>query len=99
MHRFLHRFCVHHIHVFIFCPFSVTFAPFSHLAVNNTVGGWFSSLTQSMSLDDDSMSAELKMFNKLEQEAEKLEKSSALTKVPSEEDIDHTGVCCVCDLV
>lgn len=43
-------------------------------------------------MDDDSMSAELKMFNKLEKEAEILEKSTPLTKCPSEEDVDHTGV-------
>lgn len=42
--------------------------------------------------DDDSMSAELKMFNKLEKEAEKLEKTTALPKCHSEEDLDHTGV-------
>ncbi|KAL4237730.1 Phospholipase ddhd1 [Mactra antiquata] len=44
--------------------------------VNNTVGGWFSSFSKSMSMDNDSMSAELKMFNKLEKEAEILQKSS-----------------------
>ena len=47
-----------------------------------------------MSMDDEGMSAELKMFNKLEKEAEILEKTSSLTKCPPEEDVDQTGVYC-----
>ena len=62
--------------------------------VNNTVGGWFTSFAKSMSMDDDGMSAELKMFNKMEKEAALLEKKSPLTNQPSTstEAIDHTGV-------
>ena len=58
------------------------------------MGGWFSSITRG--LDDDKMSAELKMFNKMKKEAEKLEKSS-LSNIPStssnglEDSIDQTG--------
>jgi uncharacterized membrane protein (DUF106 family) len=62
--------------------------------VNNTVGGWFSTITKSMSMDNDSMTAELKMLNKLEKEAEILQKSSmskCTQQTSSMEDIDHTG--------
>lgn len=63
--------------------------------VNNTVGGWFNTFTKSMSMDNDSMSAELKMLNKLEQEAEILEKTSLANCQPqssSMEDIEHTDL-------
>lgn len=63
--------------------------------VNHTVGGWFSTITKGMSMDNDSMSAELKMLNRLEKEAEILEKSS-LNNCPNSntslEDIDKTDL-------
>ena len=63
------------------------------------MGGWFSSITRG--IDDDKMSAELKMFDKMKKEAEKLEKSS-LNSVPTsssnglEDSIDQTGKTRVC---
>lgn len=63
--------------------------------VSSSVGGWFSQITRS--LEDDKMSAELKMFNKMKKEAEKLEKSS-LCNMPSsstdrlEDSIDQTDL-------
>ena len=66
---------------------------FSFTLVNKQVGGWFNSFTKSMNMDDDTMSAELKMFNKMQKEAELIEKSSSLTQQTStqNEDIDQTG--------
>ena len=58
------------------------------------MGSWFSQITRS--LEDDKMSAELKMFNKMKKEAEKLEKST-MCNIPNtstsglEDSIDHTG--------
>ena len=70
-----------------------------HILVSSSVGGWFSSITRG--IDDDKMSAELKMFDKMKKEAEKLEKSS-LNSVPTsssnglEDSIDQTGITSVC---
>ncbi|WAR19275.1 DDHD1-like protein [Mya arenaria] len=56
----------------------------------NTVGGWFNSITKSMSMDEEGMSAELKMFNRLEKEAEKRDPTPLMAN--SHDNIDHTDL-------
>lgn len=63
--------------------------------VNSTVNSWISSLTKSMGIQDGNMSAELKMLDKMQKEAEIYEKSSFTDiqkQTISMEEIDHTDL-------
>ena len=90
MHKFkstiLIKSFMYHNHLLYLLTIMLLNAPTNQCS--GTVGGWFSSITQSMSLDEAGMSAELRMFNKIEREGErKLARSLSQTH----EEIDHTG--------